>query len=51
MPRPSLMPLCTQVRGIEILRSSPFGDSANFALTEFYEVRSTFVTKIPKYAN
>ncbi len=27
--------LFTQVRGIEILRSSPFGHSANFALTQF----------------
>jgi hypothetical protein len=31
--------LFTEVRGIRILRTSPFGDSANFALTEFYEVR------------
>jgi hypothetical protein len=31
--------LFTRLRGIEILRTSPFGDSANFALTEFSEVR------------
>ena len=27
--------VCTVVRGIEILRTSPFGDSAKFAYTEF----------------
>jgi hypothetical protein len=30
--------LFTEVRGIRILRTSPFGDSAKFVLTEFYEV-------------
>jgi hypothetical protein len=28
-------PLFTEVRGIGILRTSPFGDSQKFALTEF----------------
>jgi hypothetical protein len=32
------MPLFTGVRGIEILRTSLFGDSANFAFKEFSEV-------------
>jgi hypothetical protein len=31
--------LFTEVRGIEILRSSPAMHSTNFAITEFYEVR------------
>src|SRR5918993_1868756 len=31
--------LFTGVRGIGILGTSPFGDSAKFAFTEFYEVR------------
>ena len=31
MPRPSLLPLFTQVRGIRILRTSPFGDSRKFS--------------------
>jgi hypothetical protein len=36
---PPISPLFTHLQGIEILRSSPFGDSPNFALTEFSEVR------------
>jgi hypothetical protein len=32
--------LFTRVRGIRILRTSPFGDSRNFAITEFSEVHS-----------
>src|ERR671910_1033842 len=35
--------LFTEVRGIGILRTSPFGDSAKFAFTEFSEVRSALV--------
>jgi hypothetical protein len=30
--QPLFLPLCTQVRGIEILRSSPFGDSRKFVI-------------------
>jgi len=30
--------LFTGVRGIEILRTSPFGHSQKFAFTDFYEV-------------
>jgi hypothetical protein len=33
------LPLFTQVRGIEILRTSPFGDSQKLASTEFSEAR------------
>jgi hypothetical protein len=29
------LPLFTEVRGIRILRTSPFGHSAKFAYTEF----------------
>src|SRR5215213_8431654 len=32
-------PLFTEVRGIRILRTSPFGDSPKFAHMEFSEVR------------
>jgi hypothetical protein len=40
-----LSPLFTRVRRIDFLRTSPFGLSANFALTEFSEVgRSALVT-------
>src|SRR5215212_9610741 len=35
----SSYPLFTLVRGRGILRTSPFGDSAKFAYTEFYEVQ------------
>jgi hypothetical protein len=31
--------LMHEVPGSRILRTSPFGDSAKFAFTEFYEVR------------
>jgi hypothetical protein len=34
------LPLFTGVRGIGILRTSPFGDSAKFVYTEFSEVRT-----------
>jgi hypothetical protein len=34
-----VMRIFTEVRGIGILRTSPFGHSANFAYTEFSEVR------------
>jgi hypothetical protein len=34
-PTPFFMPLFTQVRGIGILRTSPFGYPAKFAYTEF----------------
>jgi hypothetical protein len=36
-PRPSLLPLFTEVRGSGLLRTSPFGHSRklNFAITEF----------------
>jgi hypothetical protein len=37
---PALFPLFTEVRGIGILRTSPFGDSAKFVVTEFSEVRA-----------
>src|SRR5215211_7032757 len=40
----SLRSLFTGVRGIGILRTSPFGDSRKFALTEFYEVRYALAT-------
>jgi hypothetical protein len=33
------MPLFIEVRGIGFVRTSPFGDSAKFAYTEFSEVR------------
>jgi hypothetical protein len=36
-PRPSSFPLFTEVRGIGILRTSPFGDSPTFAFSEFSE--------------
>jgi hypothetical protein len=41
MPGPflSFAPLSTGVRGRRILRTSPFGDSAKFVVTEFSEVR------------
>jgi hypothetical protein len=35
--------LFTQPPRIEILRTSPFGDSAKFAITEFSEVRQEFI--------
>jgi hypothetical protein len=42
MLRPFFLPLFTQVRGIGILRTSPFGYSRklDFHFTEFSEVRS-----------
>ena len=43
----ALRGLFTGVRGIGILRTSPFGHSANFAVTEFSEVRKESVKDSP----
>jgi hypothetical protein len=39
----SLLPVFTGVRGIGILRTSPFGVSTKFALKEFSEVGQEFI--------
>ena len=41
-------PLFTEVRGIGILRTSPFGHSANFAITEFSDVRPNVLESSPR---
>src|SRR5918995_2845079 len=38
-------PLFTRVRGIRILRTSPFGHSRKFAFKEFYELRPNGVLR------